>query len=224
MAVLAGSGVRLELRDVSVRPVRGVAERRRWDALMSEFHYLPFKGLFGQSLRHVAECGGSWLALVGWTAGAFKVGVRDAWIGWPPERRFRRLKLIANNSRFALLCGKGEVRNLASRVLGLSLRRLSGEFGGRPGRAAGEANRVDPECGLAAGPERAKSDAAGAVGCGGMSHREERRRQPIERSRGSSIRAIPFLQHSARHSLYDSTFNITKPLRNCEPKCFVNAT
>ena len=128
MAISVYSRGRFDLRDVSVRPVRGAAERRRWDALMSEFHYLPFKGLFGQSLRHVAECGGRWIALVGWTAGAFKVGVRDAWIGWPPERQFRRLKLIGNNSRFALLSGKGEVPNLASRVLGLSLRRLSGDM------------------------------------------------------------------------------------------------
>ena len=115
---------RFKLRDVSVRPVGDAVERRRWDALMSEFHYLPFKGLF-QSLRHVAVCGGS-LALVGWTAGAFKVGVRDEWVGWSAERQYRRLKLIANNSRFAVLAGQGEVR--ASRVLGLSLRRLSGDM------------------------------------------------------------------------------------------------
>ena len=118
-------GVRFELREVSVRPVRDAAERRRWDALVSAFHYLPYKGLFGQSLRHVAVAGGRWVALVGWTAGAFKVGVRDAWLGWSSERQFRCLKRIANNSRFVVLAGRGEVRNLASRVLGLSLRRLA---------------------------------------------------------------------------------------------------
>ena len=137
MGILVVSCGRFKLRDVSVRPVGDAVERRRWDALMSEFHYLPFKGLFGQSLRHVAVCGGSWLALVGWTAGAFKVGVRDEWVGWSAERQYRRLKLIANNSRFAVLAGKGEVRNLASRVLGLSLRRLSGDM-----RAA----HVDSRC------------------------------------------------------------------------------
>ena len=125
MAISVVSRGRFELREVSVRPVGDAAERRRWDALMSEFHYLPFKGLFGQSLRHVAVCGGTWVALVGWTAGAFKVGVRDAWIGWSRELQFRRLKLIANNSRFVVLGGKGATRNLASRVLGVSLRRLS---------------------------------------------------------------------------------------------------
>ena len=62
----------------------------------------------------------------GWTAGAFKVAAPRL-IGWTRERQFRRLKLIANNSRFVILGGKGATRNLASRVLGLSLRRLSRE-------------------------------------------------------------------------------------------------
>ena len=116
------------VREVEVRPVRDAAERTRWDRLVSEHHYLPYRGLFGHSLRHVALHGDRWVALVGWTAGAFKVGARDRWIGWSGERQFRRLKLVANNTRFVILFGKGEVRNLASRVLGLSLRRLSGDM------------------------------------------------------------------------------------------------
>ena len=52
------------LRDVEVRPVRGVEKRRRWDALMARHHYLPFHGLFGKSLRHVAVRGETWLALL----------------------------------------------------------------------------------------------------------------------------------------------------------------
>lgn len=112
------------LREVEVRPVRGVDERRRWDALMARHHYLPYRGLFGRSLRHVAVRGETWLALLGWQAGAFKVGVRDAWIGWSREQQFSRLHLVANNARFAVL-DAGRVPNLASRALGLSLRRLS---------------------------------------------------------------------------------------------------
>ena len=125
MATSEACGERIAPREVTVRPVRDARERRRWDALASEFHYLPFNGPFGQCLRHVAVRGETWVALVGWTAGAFKVAARDAWIGWTRERQFRRLKLIANNSRFVILGGKGATRNLASRVLGLSLRRLS---------------------------------------------------------------------------------------------------
>ena len=118
-----GSGGRW-LRGVAVRPVRGVEERRRWDALMREHHYLPYRGLFGRSLRQVAVRGETWLALLGWQAGAFKVGVRDAWIGWTREQQFSRLHLVANNARFAVL-EEGRVPNLASRALGLGLRRLS---------------------------------------------------------------------------------------------------
>lgn len=112
------------LREVEVRPVRGVGERRRWDALVAQHHYLPFRGLFGKSLRHVAVRGERWLALLGWQAGAFKVGVRDAWVGWTREQQFSRLHLVAHNARFAVL-DEGRVANLASRALGLSLRRLS---------------------------------------------------------------------------------------------------
>ena len=42
---------------------------------MAQYHYLPFRGLFGKSLRHVAVHGQTWLALLGWQAGAFKMPV-----------------------------------------------------------------------------------------------------------------------------------------------------
>ena len=45
---------RIVPREVTVRPVRDAQERRRWDALVSEFHYLPFRALFGQSLGVLA--------------------------------------------------------------------------------------------------------------------------------------------------------------------------
>ena len=86
------------LREVTVRPTVGVGERRCWDALMGAHHYLPFRGLVGRSVRHVAVLGEHWLALIGWHAGAFKLQARDRWIGWLPEQQFRRLHLIANNA------------------------------------------------------------------------------------------------------------------------------
>ena len=112
------------LREVTVRPTVGAGERQRWDALMGAHHYLPFRGLVGRSVRHLAVLGEHWLALIGWHAGAFKLKARDRWIGWLPEQQFRRLHLIANNARFVVLPGCA-VSNLASRVLALSVRRLS---------------------------------------------------------------------------------------------------
>ena len=63
-------------RDVTVRPVRGYAEQQRWDALAARHHYLSFKKFYGLALRHVALSGEAWVALIGWQAGAFKVGAR----------------------------------------------------------------------------------------------------------------------------------------------------
>ena len=124
MATLPAQDLSVDLRAVTVRPTWGAQEHRRWDRLVAEHHYLPFHGVIGKVLRHVAVHGETWLALIGWQPGAFKLAARDRWIGWPAEQQFRRLHLIANNSRFVILT-PGRVHNLASRVLGLSLRRLS---------------------------------------------------------------------------------------------------
>ena len=53
------------LHDVSVRLARP-DERRRWDALMDQHHYLGFKRFAGLGLRYVFEWRGDWLGLAGW--------------------------------------------------------------------------------------------------------------------------------------------------------------
>ena len=125
MATLPASDSSIDLRGVTVAPdLRGAQEHRRWDRLVAEHHYLRFHGVVGKGLRHVAVHGESWLALLGWQPGAFKLAARDRWVGWSAQQQFKRLHLIANNSRFVILTPE-RVPNLASRVLGLSLRRLS---------------------------------------------------------------------------------------------------
>ena len=115
------------VREVEVRPVRA-DERPRWDALMAEHHYLGFKQFAGRGLRHVAVWRGHWVALVGWQSGAFKCAPRDRWLGWHRSVQFRRLHLVANNTRFLVLPAASGVRGLASRALSRSLRRLSGDW------------------------------------------------------------------------------------------------
>ena len=118
----------LDLRSVRVRPTRGAQEHRRWDRLVASHHYLAFEGLFGKALRHVATLGQDWIALVGWQAAALKLAARDRWIGWSPQQQRRRLHLLTQNSRFVILPAWQGAPNLASRVLGLSLRRLSDDM------------------------------------------------------------------------------------------------
>lgn len=115
----------IDLAALTVRPVRDAQEQAEWDRLMDTHHYLGFRGMVGGGLRHVAETpDGVWVALLGWCAGAFKITARDRWIGWAREVQFRRLHLVANNCRFLVLPGV-RVPNLASKVLSLSVRRLS---------------------------------------------------------------------------------------------------
>lgn len=102
-------------------------ERDAWDQLMRAHHYLGLTAMVGRSLRYVADLDGRWLALVGWASAALKCAARDAWIGWSPTLQWQRLGLIANNSRFLILPGE-RVPHLASRVLGLNLRRLSQDW------------------------------------------------------------------------------------------------
>jgi hypothetical protein len=122
----AGLAPEVELSRVRVRLI-GAGERGEWDTLMRAHHYLGFTALVGRSLRYVAEIDGRWLALLGWASPALKCARRDAWIGWSPTLQWQRLALIANNSRFLMLPGE-RVQNLASRILGLNLARLSQDW------------------------------------------------------------------------------------------------
>ena len=94
---------------------------------MRAHHYLGLVAMVGRSLRYIAEVDGRWLALVGWAAAALKCASRDAWIGWSPTLQWQRLGLIANNVRFLIL-PQVRVKNLASRVLGLNVARLSADW------------------------------------------------------------------------------------------------
>ena len=119
-------GEQTSLRAVEVRPI-GPGEAARWDLLVRERHYLGLGQLVGESLKYVAVVDGQWVALLGWASAAYKCGPRDRWIGWSPEQRGRRRRLVANNARFLLL-GEERVPNLASRVLALNTRRLSADW------------------------------------------------------------------------------------------------
>lgn len=118
---------RIDLRFIRVVVVSGTAIDR-WNELMSQHHYLGGPGLVGERIRQVAVSSeGEWLALLGWSSGAFKCQARDQWIGWLPSQQWRRLPLVVNNSRFLVL-PEGRQAHLASRVLGLAVRRLDADF------------------------------------------------------------------------------------------------
>lgn len=94
---------------------------------MNRYHYLGFRKAAGERIFYVAESDGEWVALLSWAAAALRVGCRERWLGWDDVARRRRLRLVANNTRFLILPGIS-VKNLASRVLSLNINRLSTDW------------------------------------------------------------------------------------------------
>jgi len=116
----------VDLREIVVRPVR-TGEEVRYQELMRQHHYLGALPKISETLRYVASGHEAWVALVSFSASALKCAVRDDWIGWDFRQRYRRLKLVANNSRFLIL-PDGHAPNLGSRVLGLCQRRVGRDW------------------------------------------------------------------------------------------------
>jgi|ERR1035441_236517 hypothetical protein len=102
-------------------------ERDRFDQLIIEGHYLHTAQFVGEQLRYVAEYQGQWVALLVWSAAAYKLKLREQWIGWSDRQKRRRLPLVVNNVRF-FIPEPYHIPNLASKVMKLNLQRLSADW------------------------------------------------------------------------------------------------
>lgn len=113
---------RLNLREISVNPIQD-HEEECFQRLMQAHHYLGALPKIGRTLWYVATWKRQWVALLSFSAAAWKCAARDQWIGWDFRYQYDRLHLIANNSRFLIL-PDWHRPNLASRVMSLCERRL----------------------------------------------------------------------------------------------------
>lgn len=115
------------LKRVTVRLMLD-SEKPRFDMLLETRHYLASAHMAGQTMRYVIELDGDWVAIASFSAAALHLKAREKWIGWSPRQRARRLSFVVNNSRFLILPDRQQLPNLASRALGLCLRRLSRDW------------------------------------------------------------------------------------------------
>jgi len=99
-------------------------ERKRFEALMGEYHYLGEGHSAGDTMRMVAELDGEWVGLLMWGSACYRLKPRDEFVGWTPTQRAQRQKLVVQNRRFALLVERGQRPNLASHILGAVVREL----------------------------------------------------------------------------------------------------
>jgi hypothetical protein len=102
-------------------------------SLLDKYHYLGSIKPVGEQMLYVAVTpNGSWLGILVFGAAAKHLKFREKWISWTESQRRKRLSLITNNVRFLIL-PKGEIPNLASRVLRLVTDRLPGDWQERYG-------------------------------------------------------------------------------------------
>jgi hypothetical protein len=111
---------------VQVQPIQKHDEQR-YQELMSEHHYLGKLPKIGETLWYIAHWHSQWLALICYSAAAWKCAARDQWIGWSPRHQYDRLKLIVNNSRFLIL-PEWHIPNLGSHILSLCQKRVSADW------------------------------------------------------------------------------------------------
>ena len=119
-----------ELDGLALQLVHTKADSALWNTLIDKHHYLGYQPLPGAQLRYLIRWQGGLLGAIGWGAAAWKVAPRDQWLGWSAEAREAGLSRVLNNARFLILPWI-RCRNLASKVLSLSERRVADDFEAR---------------------------------------------------------------------------------------------
>lgn len=121
------------LQPLQLELAQDLRSRRHLAALLARHHYRGFHGAVGENLQYLArDAQGREVAVMVFGAAAWKVAVRDAFIGWSPPQRQARLGAIANQQRFLILPWV-RVPHLASHLLALATRRLWADWQARYG-------------------------------------------------------------------------------------------
>jgi hypothetical protein len=129
-AVTEPEGVPGEVGDVGgleLIRVEQESQMRIWNELMIREHPLGAGPLVGRQVRYLIGSAHGWLGAFGFAAPALQLADRDGWIGWDGEQRRAHLHGIVGLSRF-LIRPSVKCRNLASRLLSVSLQRLVEDF------------------------------------------------------------------------------------------------
>ena len=98
-----------------------------WNEYIDRYHYLGYAPLPGAQMRYFVKSDNQILALLGFSAAAWKCAPRDDAIGWDAQGRKKNLHLIVNNSRFLILPWV-QSKNLASRILSLTAQRVAADW------------------------------------------------------------------------------------------------
>jgi len=115
------------LTNLSLEPVTDRNQSHLWNEYVDRYHYLGYQPLPGAQMRYFARDGNRILALLGFSAAAWKTAPRDQFIGWTKEQRKGQLHLLVNNARFLILPWVRS-KNLASKILAMATRRVADDW------------------------------------------------------------------------------------------------
>ena len=118
---------------VSLQPVITRTDHGWWRELIGRYHYLGYRVPFGAQMRYLAfvsQPTPTVVAALQLSSPAWRLAVRDRWIGWDEPTRARNLQRVVNNSRFLVLPWV-RMKNLASRLLSLLAGRLAADWHAR---------------------------------------------------------------------------------------------
>ena len=113
-----------EFAPLDVELVENRQQRQLFRELLSRYHYLGYAMPYGARLQYLVYVSRPRREVVGcvqFSSPAWRMKVRDQWIGWDDATRKLRLQHIVNNSRLLMVA---RIRNLASMVLSHALKRL----------------------------------------------------------------------------------------------------
>ena len=98
-----------------------------WNEYVERYHYLGYGVPLGAHIKYFVMLGREPIACLAFAGAAWRVEARDRWVGWNNEQRKRNLRFVVNNTRF-LIFPWIQVRNLASRLLALTARRVADDW------------------------------------------------------------------------------------------------
>ena len=117
-----------QLRTINLQLVSSRPQRDLFAHLLHSYHYLSYSRPVGENIAYlIFDRYERPLGCLLFGAAAWKAADRDRYIGWNADQRRAGLALIANNMRFLILPWV-KVVHLASHVLGLAARSLSGHW------------------------------------------------------------------------------------------------
>jgi hypothetical protein len=115
-----------------VEPVTKAQQRQLFCDLLSRYHYLGYTMPFGARLQYLVytHTPRELVGCLQFSSPAWRLKVRDQWIGWDDATRGRHLQHVVSNSRFLVLA---RIKNLASSMLAAVVSRLRTDWQARYG-------------------------------------------------------------------------------------------